>query len=73
MEYGVIYIKICPKEGTPGEWIKYCQILSATPKSFQQNAEDIANTAVFLLSDKSSWMTGQIIGVDGGLSTLNVN
>ena len=43
MEYGVIYIKICPKEGTPGEWIKYCQILSATPKSFQQNAEDIAN------------------------------
>ena len=37
------------------------------------NAEDIANTAVFLLSDKSSWMTGQIIGVDGGLSTLNVN
>ena len=43
MEYGVIYIKICPKKGTPGEWIKYCHILSATPKSFQQNAEDIAN------------------------------
>jgi hypothetical protein len=43
MEYGVIYIKICPKKGTPGEWIRYCQILSATPKSFQQNAEDIAN------------------------------
>ena len=43
MEYGVIYIKVCPKEGTPGEWIKYCQILSATPKSFQKNAEDIAN------------------------------
>jgi len=35
-------------------------------------AEDIANIAVFLLSDKSSWMTGQIIGVDGGMSTLNV-
>ena len=35
--------------------------------------EDIANIAVFLLSDDSSWMTGQIIGVDGGLSTLNVN
>ena len=43
MEYGVIYIKICPKKGTPGEWIRYCHILSATPKSFQQNAEDIAN------------------------------
>ncbi|MEJ1222437.1 SDR family NAD(P)-dependent oxidoreductase [Sediminicola sp. 1XM1-17] len=35
--------------------------------------EDIANIAVFLLSDDSSWMTGQIIGVDGGLSTLNIN
>lgn len=36
-------------------------------------AEDIAATAAFLLSDDSSWMTGQILGVDGGLSTLNVN
>jgi NAD(P)-dependent dehydrogenase (short-subunit alcohol dehydrogenase family) len=35
--------------------------------------EDIANSAVFLLSDKSTWITGQVIGVDGGLSTLNVN
>ena len=35
--------------------------------------EDIANIAVFLLSDKSSWITGQIVGVDGGMSTLNVN
>jgi hypothetical protein len=43
MEYGVIYIKVCPKDGTPGDWIKYCHILSATPKSFQKNAEDIAN------------------------------
>jgi len=36
-------------------------------------AEDIANIAVFLLSDKSSWMTGQIVGVDGGMSTLNIS
>ena len=36
-------------------------------------AEDIAAAAAFLLSEESSWMTGQIIGVDGGLSTLNVN
>ncbi len=34
---------------------------------------DIANLAAFLLGDQSSWITGQIIGVDGGLSTLNVN
>lgn len=37
------------------------------------NPEDIANMAEFLLSDKSGWITGQVIGVDGGLSTLNIN
>jgi len=36
-------------------------------------AKDIAAAAAFLLSEESSWMTGQIVGVDGGLSTLNVN
>ena len=35
-------------------------------------AEDIAKTAVFLLSEDSKWITGQVIGVDGGMSTLNV-
>lgn len=37
------------------------------------NVKDIANIATFLLSEKSSWITGQVLGVDGGLSTLNVN
>jgi NAD(P)-dependent dehydrogenase (short-subunit alcohol dehydrogenase family) len=32
--------------------------------------EDIAGLAAFLLSDEASWMTGQIIGVDGGRSSL---
>lgn len=35
--------------------------------------DDIANLAVFLLGDDSTWITGQIIGVDGGMSTLNIN
>ncbi len=35
-------------------------------------ASDIANMAIFLLSDKSTWMTGQIIGVDGGMGNLNI-
>jgi len=35
-------------------------------------ADDIANMAEFLLSHKASWMTGQIIHVDGGFSTLKV-
>lgn len=33
-------------------------------------SEDIAGATVFLLSSQSSWMTGQIIHVDGGLSNL---
>ncbi len=32
--------------------------------------EDIASAASFLLDPKNSWITGQIIHVDGGLSTL---
>lgn len=34
--------------------------------------EDIAHMVAFLLDDKSSWMTGQIIGIDGGASTIKV-
>ncbi len=34
------------------------------------NAIDIAAAASFLISPESSWMTGQVLGVDGGLSTL---
>jgi|TARA_B110001450_G_scaffold97591_1_gene92622 NAD(P)-dependent dehydrogenase (short-subunit alcohol dehydrogenase family) len=37
------------------------------------NAIDIANSTAFLLSDESSWLTGQILGVDGGMSTLNTS
>jgi len=29
--------------------------------------EDVAGLALFLASDQSSYITGQIIGVDGGL------
>ncbi len=35
--------------------------------------QDIASVATFLLSEQSSWITGQVLGVDGGMSTLNVN
>lgn len=35
-------------------------------------AEDIAAAADFLLSDGAGWITGQVIGVDGGRSTLRV-
>ncbi|TWU02337.1 SDR family oxidoreductase [Stieleria varia] len=32
--------------------------------------DDIAEAAFFLLSDKASWITGQVIGVDGGMSSV---
>jgi NAD(P)-dependent dehydrogenase (short-subunit alcohol dehydrogenase family) len=58
------------------------QLLS-TPEKITANAdrhplkkigqpEDIAHLACFLLTDKSSWMTGQILHADGGMSTVKV-
>jgi NAD(P)-dependent dehydrogenase (short-subunit alcohol dehydrogenase family) len=34
------------------------------------SAEDAAELAAFLLNDKSSWITGQIIKLDGGISSI---
>lgn len=35
-------------------------------------AEEIAELGAFLLSEKASWMTGQVIGMDGGMSSVRV-
>ena len=35
-------------------------------------ASDIANMAAFLLSENAAWITGQIIHVDGGMSTIKI-
>jgi len=35
-------------------------------------SEDIAKIATFLLSDDADWVTGQIVHVDGGMSTIRV-
>jgi NAD(P)-dependent dehydrogenase (short-subunit alcohol dehydrogenase family) len=32
--------------------------------------EDAAEAALFLVSKKSSWVTGQVLGVDGGMGTI---
>lgn len=34
-------------------------------------ADDMARITVFLLSPESGWITGQVIGVDGGRSVLD--
>ena len=36
-------------------------------------SQDVAQLAAFLLSESSSWMTGQVLGLDGGMSVINVN
>jgi len=36
------------------------------------SSDDIAAMARFLLTDQSSWISGQVMHVDGGLSTLKV-
>ena len=35
--------------------------------------KDVANISAFLLEDKSSWITGQTFGVDGGMSIINLS
>lgn len=33
---------------------------------------DIANVTAFLISDESSWITGQVLGVDGGMGSIKM-
>ena len=52
-----------------------------TPEKIEANAQrhplkkigaanDIANAAAFLLTDQSAWVTGQILHIDGGMSSI---
>ena len=40
---------------------------TSTPMGRLGQPEDIANAALFLVSPASSWITGRILGVDGGV------
>ena len=42
-------------------------ILKQVPMGRLGSTEEIANTAVFLDSDWSNYMTGQVLTVDGGM------
>lgn len=43
------------------------EMLETIPLKRAGNPEDIADAALFLASDLSSYITGQVIGVDGGM------
>ncbi len=46
------------------------QLASKNPMNRIGEPSDIAEMIYFLLSEKSSWINGQVIHIDGGLSTL---
>lgn len=43
---------------------------SKNPMKKNGEASDIANMAEFLLSDKAKWITGQVMHIDGGYSSI---
>ena len=46
------------------------KIINKIPLSRLARSEDIASLVNFLLSSEASYITGQVIKVDGGLSLL---
>lgn len=43
------------------------QVVGSIPLGKMGQPEDIANAVVFLASDKASYITGQVVNVDGGM------
>ncbi|AKI96604.1 3-oxoacyl-[acyl-carrier-protein] reductase [Kosmotoga pacifica] len=59
------FIKTPMTEKVPEKVIKMME--EKIPLKRMGEAEEIANVYLFLISDESSYITGQVIGVDGGL------
>ena len=48
------------------------QINNRHPLKRYGNVKDISSAIEFLLSERSSWMTGQVLKIDGGISSLKI-
>lgn len=69
---GMVWTDLIMSEGIDKEQLERAQL--AYPLKRFGNPEDIANLAIYLLSDASSWMTGSTLDISGGgegLLTLN--
>ena len=50
----------------------YARVLGTIPWGRMGSAEEVANAALFLVSDRASWITGVCLGVDGGQRKANI-
>ena len=74
----------CIQEANQNNQSWYCFVLLNSPEKIEAGgkrhplgrvgqSEDVANLAAFLLNPANSWITGQIIGVDGGIGSLRTS
>lgn len=62
------YVPTDQTAGLPQELIDY--ILELTPLKRPGTAEEIAGVVAFLASDEASYVTGQVLAVDGGMMAI---
>jgi len=62
------FIKTPLLDGLMKEPARLAKLTALHPLGRLGDVRDVANAAVFLLSDKARWITGQAIAVDGGFS-----
>jgi NAD(P)-dependent dehydrogenase (short-subunit alcohol dehydrogenase family) len=77
VEYGARGIRanaICPgfieteMSGGPGAGKRHPQLVEGAPLKRAGQPEEVAELAVFLASDRASFITGAVIPIDGGVS-----
>jgi 3-oxoacyl-[acyl-carrier protein] reductase len=49
----------------------YDSVLASIPSGRFGNPEEVASAVVFLSSPKASWITGALLGIDGGQYPAN--